>query len=397
MNKLLHALIYILLAVTGTLMYFELQLDKKRQLLGDRNLALETALVNLASTIETNAPERAILEDADSYRLDRSPVEANPGVDIEYEDVLDEGYALKYETLGAPVYGWNNADTRLALREIYKLDANGEPVPDKVNPGKFDQTGTRMAALVEELERRSKEQLDTLNETRKELKKVREKLPPVIRKYNDLAKIARADKDTIVKRDQTIEGLEDDKRKLSDDVANRDRTIKEQNGEIASLNEQVQLARNETALKQEELDKAVKLSEQLERSLRQAREDLRKAQQAAANSGGAVAGFGGGSISSILSDGTNKGVVKFCDNQGGFCVVEFSEDALKEMLGDDLSAPVPMGELLVRRPAEDGGLGKVVGRIRLRNHTRNSPYVLADIVAEGRLEDFQPGDIVFPE
>ena len=97
MNKLLHALIYILLAVTGTMLYFEIQLDKKRQLLGDRNLALENALVELASTIETNSPPRTKLESDQKCRIDISPIEANPEVSIVYSDILDDSYRAHLE------------------------------------------------------------------------------------------------------------------------------------------------------------------------------------------------------------------------------------------------------------------------------------------------------------
>ncbi len=398
MNKLLHALIYILLAVTGTMLYFEIQLDKKRQLLGDRNLALENALVELASTIETNSPPRTKLESDQKCRIDISPIEANPEVSIVYSDILDDSYRAHLELNASGPFSWNDAATRLDLRKIYQLDREGKPVPSKVNPGKFEQEGTPMAMLLAELQKRAAAQLDTLKETRKELKATREKIPPIVKKFNDLAKEARADKKTIVDRDATIKELETDKQKLSDDVKNRDRTIADQNTEISSLKQEVQTARDETALKQEELEKAQKKADELDRSLRQCREDLRKAQEALRNSGGVVARGGGtGGATAIMSDGKDKGKIVFCDNDKNFCVVEFHDDALKEMMGDDLSAPLPIGEMIVRRPGADGSLGVVVGRISLKNFTRGTKLVTADILREAKQTDFQPGDIVFPE
>ncbi len=394
MNKLLHFFIYVLLATTGVLLYFELQLNKKRQLLGDRNLALETAIVKLASTIETEPAKRETLKDPDVYRLDSSPVEANPEIDIEYNEILDGSYQQKLETLGAKVYAWDNAETRMDLRKIYRLDHEGNPIPDKVKPGEFDQTGTRMAELLSEVYERARQQLDALNETRKALTEVREKIPPVVKKYNELAQIARLDKKTIVERDKTIEGLKKDIIARDDEIEKKQATIAEQNTEISSLRQEVQAAKDETALKQEELDKATKLAEQLDRLLREARAQLLAAARAAANAG---SGAGISTSASVLSDGDNKGEIVFFDNEKNWCIVKFNDQTMKELIGEDGLTPLPMIELLVRRPAPDGGLGKVVSRIRLRNHTRGTNYVLADVVTDGKLDDLQLGDIVFPE
>ena len=397
MNKLLHALIYILLVVTGTMLYFEIQLDKKRQLLGDRNLALENALVKLATTIETNSAERATLEDDQKCRMDNSPIEANPDVSIVYNDILDDSYPVRLEKRGMGVFSWDNPATRLDLRKIYQLDNEGRPKPDPVTPGKFEQGGTPMAALLAELQTRADAQLETLNKTREELEKTREKIPPIVKKFNSLAKEARADKKTIVDRDATIKELETDKQKLNDEIENKQRTIADQNTEIASLKQEVQTAKDETALKQEELDKAQKKADELNRMLIAAREELRKAREALRNSGGNVVRGGSGGATAVMSEGMDKGRIVQCDNVRNFCVIEFKEETLKEMLGDDLSSPLPIAEMLVRRPGADGSLGEVVGRVSLKNHMRGTRYVTAEILREAKQKDFEPGDIVFPE
>ena len=52
MNKALHALVYIILVLAVVALIFELNLYKKRELLGDRNRSLENIVVSFAKTVE---------------------------------------------------------------------------------------------------------------------------------------------------------------------------------------------------------------------------------------------------------------------------------------------------------------------------------------------------------
>ena len=52
MNKALHALVYVTLVVAAAALFFEIQLDGKRELLKDRNRQLEDYIVKISNTIE---------------------------------------------------------------------------------------------------------------------------------------------------------------------------------------------------------------------------------------------------------------------------------------------------------------------------------------------------------
>ena len=89
MNKALHALVYVILAVAGVALFFEIKLYQKRELLSERNDQFADSIVKVAGTIEkANAAAPANTEH--EAHQDVSPVEA---------------FTRKYlkKTFGAPV------------------------------------------------------------------------------------------------------------------------------------------------------------------------------------------------------------------------------------------------------------------------------------------------------
>ena len=52
MNKLLHVLVYVFLVLAGAALFFELDLNRKRTELTDRNRMQEEYLIKIAKTIE---------------------------------------------------------------------------------------------------------------------------------------------------------------------------------------------------------------------------------------------------------------------------------------------------------------------------------------------------------
>ena len=73
MNKALHVLVYVFLALAGVALFFEIQLNAKRAELRDRNRMQEDYLVKIAKTIEkAEADKSATFE----VQKDASAVEA---------------------------------------------------------------------------------------------------------------------------------------------------------------------------------------------------------------------------------------------------------------------------------------------------------------------------------
>ena len=87
MNKLLHAIVYLILIVAVAALVFEKSLFDKRTLLGDRNRAMEDYIVRLARTIEkADAPRPMSVPEA---KKDISPIEARQVDTPEMENVLE--------------------------------------------------------------------------------------------------------------------------------------------------------------------------------------------------------------------------------------------------------------------------------------------------------------------
>ena len=58
MNKALHVLVYLFLILSATSLWFEIELNKKRALLTDRNSLQEEYLIKIAATVEKAEPNK---------------------------------------------------------------------------------------------------------------------------------------------------------------------------------------------------------------------------------------------------------------------------------------------------------------------------------------------------
>ena len=75
MNKVLHVLVYVFLALAGASLFFELQLNAKRAELTDRNRMQEDYIVRIARTVEKAEPDKSA---AFEIKKDSSPVPSLP-------------------------------------------------------------------------------------------------------------------------------------------------------------------------------------------------------------------------------------------------------------------------------------------------------------------------------
>ena len=103
MNKLLHAIVYLILIAAVAALVFEKSLFDKRSLLLDRNRAMEDYVVRLARTIEkADAPRPMSVPEA---KRDISPVEARQLDTPEMENLLEE-YPAQLETANLETPGY---------------------------------------------------------------------------------------------------------------------------------------------------------------------------------------------------------------------------------------------------------------------------------------------------
>jgi hypothetical protein len=377
MNKALHVLVYLFLILSAAALWFEIELNKKRTLLTDRNRLQEEYVIKIASTVEKVEPN----EDATTEtKKDVSPIEAKI-VDIpETENVLED-YNFYLEQSNLETFSWDNPETKKQLRNVYVLDFEGNIVMDG-NVPETKGPGTERELLEMLLDGASKMQ-SKLNTTRAELVKLHKILDEQVEELNKLKPLARADKVTIVEKNEKIAKLEEIKADLENQIVKIKAQIDELNAEITSLKDEVVTAQDETAAAKEELQKSQKLVEQLKKLIQEMIAERNR------NTGGAD------KLNSIPTG--DKGTIIEADNANMFVIVEFDAKTMKELKGDNLDHPIPNLELGVKRPGFHGEAGEFIGRIRLRQEVREKNYVICDILGAWKQGDIQPGDIIFAD
>ena len=262
MNKALHVLVYLFVILSAAALWFEIELNKKRSLLTDRNRLQEEYVIKIASTVEKAEPNKDATTET---KKDVSPIEAKI-VDIpETENVLED-YNFYLEQSNLETYSWDNPETKKQLRNVYVLDFEGNIVMDG-NVPETKGPGTERELLEQLLDGSSKmrAKLDT---TRAELVKLHKILDEQVEELNKIKPMARQDKVTIVEKNEKIAKLEETKADLENQIVKIKTQIDELNAEITSLKDEVVTAQDETAAAKEELQKSQKLVEQLATSRR---------------------------------------------------------------------------------------------------------------------------------
>jgi DNA repair exonuclease SbcCD ATPase subunit len=378
MNKALHVLVYVFLALAAAALYFELQLNAKRSLLTDRNRLQEDYFIKIAKTVEKADPAK---DSSLEIKKDVSPVEARIVDSPDMENVLDE-YPGALEQANLETYNWDNQSIREQLRQVYVLDAEGKPVMDGNEPlmrGKGTED-----ELLNKLFESCKTQQSRLNSTRAALGDLRAKLENVVAEINKLKPIARQDKITIKEQQDKVAKLEGEKSTLENQVTKVKSQIDELNSEITSLKDEVATAKDETEATKEEYAKAQKLIEQLKKLLQESIQT-----QSAKSVGGAAA------VTSLPAG--DKGKVIEADNENMFAIIEFSAEAMKELKGANLENPLPSMELGIKRPGFQGVAGEFIGRIRLRQEVKGKNFVVCDILGSWEQDKVKAGDVIFAD
>ncbi len=377
MNKALHVLVYLFLILSAAALWFEIELNKKRTLLTDRNRLQEEYVIKIASTVEKVEPNKDATAET---KKDVSPIEAKI-VDIpETENVLED-YNFYLEQSNLETFSWDNPETKKQLRNVYVLDFEGNIVMDG-NVPETKGPGTERELLELLLDGASKMQ-SKLNTTRAELVKLHKIIDEQVEELNKIKPLARADKVTIVEKNEKIAKLEEIKADLENQIVKIKAQIDELNAEITSLKDEVVTAQDETAAAKEELQKSQKLVEQLKKLIQEMIQERQRTNGDPNN------------INSIPTG--DKGTIVEADNENMFVIVEFDAKTMKELKGDNLDHPIPNLELGVKRPGFHGEAGEFIGRIRLRQEVREKNYVICDILGAWKQGDIQPGDIIFAD
>jgi predicted RNase H-like nuclease (RuvC/YqgF family) len=262
---------------------------------------------------------------------------------------------------------------------------NGEPIDDPANPGSYQKEGPGTAAeILSQLFDRAKAQQAKLNSTRAELATARTKIEALVNDYNKLKPEGRQDKLTIEELKQKVTEVEAAKTAAEEQVTKVKSQVEELTAEVTSLKDEVSSAKDETDAVKEDLAKSQKLVEQLKTRLQSQQQPV--AAQAAS-----------GGVSAAQVTAGNKGKVVAVNNEGMFAVVEMSDDAMNELIGEERKNGLPLIEMALRRAGFNGPSGEYIGRIRLRQAISGKNLVIVDVLGDWKQSDIKVGDVVFAE
>ena len=384
MNKVLHIVVYLILIAAVAALVFEKSLFDKRALLGDRNRMLEDYIVKIASTIEKDdAPRSMVVPEA---KKDVSPVEAQQLDNPEMVNLLEE-YNVQLESGNLETFKWDASQVRLQLRQLYYLE-NGQTVPDVANYNKPMTKGKgTMAELLDQLFERAKSQQAHLNTTRSALTELRGKFEAEVSEYNKLKPELRAGKINEEELKQKVSQLSQEKMLLEEQVTKLKGRVEEQTGEITSLKDEVSTAKDETAVAKEECAALEKKVSQLQKLMEQ------MAQQQSLS---ATSSTQGGKAVTSLPAG-HKGKIADVNNKLMFCVIEFTDEAMTQMVGSARQNSLPALTLGVLRKGFNGAAGEFVGKVRLRQSVAGKNFVIADILGDWSQVPMEKGDVIFAE
>jgi len=382
MNKALHAIVYLILALAGAALYFEMNIFEKRNLQNDSITQLADYIVKISHTIEKADATKS--STAPEARKDISPVEAKAVESPETENVLEE-YASNLEEQNLETFKWDDAE-KAQLRKIYLLDGEGKKVPDAANPGEYVMKGKGTAnELLEQLFDRAKAQQAKLNTTRAELATVRGKLEALVADYNKLKPPARQSKIEIEELKDKVDVAEKERDAAKEQVTKIKGQIDDLNSEITSLKDEVSSKNDEIEAGKEELEKEKQKYEQLKKLFQQV--------QAQAQAQSTTTSASGVSVTTMTAG--NKGKIVEVNNEYMFAVIEFTDEAIKELLGENRQNPLPRLDLGIRR--KTGTSDQYIGRLRLRQAVSGKNFVIADILGDWQQAPVEKGDAVFAE
>ena len=371
MNIVLRILVILTLIVNGVALWFATALYGKRELLIDRDTAYYKIMPQIARTLEADEPQHENTAASHEARDISDVTAANADITPDKSDFW-ESYKEEYEDISRKNYSID--DRQSDLNEVYvtRPDENGNP--QVVLDGKGDKVteGSPQDNLLQEILGKAKAQRARLNNVRGELAKVRRELEDAIQELNAVKRQGRESLKTIDEKNEEIAGLESKVAALE--------------GEIESLKQNIQSLEDDKAALQADLDKKTEELETAQAEIAKLKETIEKF----AKLGGTKATDGLAAVANIPAG--VKGKVVRVDNDYNFCVVELTDEALAELIGEDQDRPLPEAEFYIRRP---GNTTSPIGKVRLRSLTKSVKAVVCDILVGWKQEDVKKGDEVF--
>jgi len=379
MGKVLRVLVFVILALSAISLLFATKLFQKQELLGKRNSMLEDQLIKLAKTIEAADAADAT---APSVQKDISEVSDREIANPEKESVL-EAYPIKLEQQNLPTLDFGSTDKRLQLRNYFALKPDGSYDPDPVdNKPRVKGPGT-MQELMDQLFDRAKAQQAVLNKTRAELAKMREQFTAAIEESNKLKGSSRTAKIELKTAKEQVAAITAEKEALDGRISKLTSEKKEMAAELADAKNEVEKANEEKLTVNEELVKVNQKYEELKERFTAGTRKLAGTMQNETSS----------TVTALTAG--DKGKVIETNDELKFVIIDFSAEAIAEMLGADRQNQLPQLEMNIRRPGRQSAAGEFVTRIKLRQAVLGKNLVVADILNDWQQVPVEKNDVVF--
>ena len=382
MSTLLRVLVIVITVLSAVALYFAFANFDKRQILLGRNAALVSQIRNIAQTIEAQdakAVEGSSLEVLKDISDVTERVLANP----EKESVL-EAYPVWLETQNLPTLDFASDEKQIQLRTFFALDESGKVKISPVDGQKVTTGPGTMQDLLDQLLARSKAQQATLNKTRAEMGKLRERFAESVDEINKLKGDGRLAKKELAEKKEESIVLQNEKTQLEATAAKLTRLSNEAKAELADSKNEIETLQEAKIGLLEDLAAANKLVS-----------DLKDAIKNGVRSGGSGGeAMPGGNKIMALSAG-DKGKIIEANDEFKFAIIEFSSDAMTEMMGADRQEGLPQLDMQVRRTGRASASGEFVTRVKLRQPVRGKNIVVADILSDFQQTPVEKGDVVY--
>jgi predicted nucleic acid-binding Zn-ribbon protein len=385
MRIFLKILVAVLLLLSIVALMFGSMLFKKRELLKGRTQKLEQALRTLSASIESEIKPAA--ETAEFPPRDISPCTAEILEKPERSEFWKK-YDIKLEGGDATPF---NLQNRLdELRHYYKIDpATGKNALDP-NSGFPITTGPgTMQGLLDEIVAKAGEQYNHLTEARLALKAVRTELVDAITDLNT----KKGELRTALKG---IKDLEAQIESLKKDIENLNQKIKEEQEAKKSLEDRIAEQQNQINRMAEEKQDQEATIEQIKKELAncmKGREEGAQPKRPVTVAG--VAPVAGGAAPVVVQVNVQpgpKGKVVAVNANWNFCIIDLSDEFLKELLGEKLDGPAPAIDLMLKRPGQPETF---VTKVRLVQVRKNEKLAIVDILRDWQQTPVNEGDVVF--
>lgn len=365
MNILLRILVILTLMLNGVSLWFAMASYAKKNLLIDRNTAFRSFTESIARTFEADEPEIVNVA-GDHEARDISDVTlATADITPDTSDFW-ETYKQAYEKIDAKSYAIPNPGD---LDETYVLDGEGKPERDY--QGNPVTEGSPQANALAEILKKATAQRTRMNNIRDQLTKLREEYEETVADLNKVKKQGRESLKTIQVKEEQIAQLESEKARIE--------------GEVDGLKSQITSLEDDKQSLQADLDKA---TEEVE-TFRAEADKLKKVIEEFAKNGSTGSAPTAATANMIAGV---KGTVVRVNNEYNYCLVKLTDEALKELIGDEGDRKMPEVEYLLRREGDTKGL---VGKIRLRSVTKEIGTIVCDILADWKQDEVKIGDEVF--